>query len=164
MAVVAALSAGGYRLFHDRPALCSGADLKLGGIWDPPRKASVKTAFLSTGLPYADHTWTSVERTLDDYGRRWVAMHTEVCEATRVRGEQSEEVLELRMMCLSQRLHEMKASTELFVGADKLVVEKAVRVAQGLSPLAECADVEALMNPLRPPKDPAKKAKIEEVR
>ena len=33
--------------------------------------------------------------------------------------------------------------------AGKDVVEKAVRIAEGLPPLAECADVEALTRPLR---------------
>jgi tetratricopeptide (TPR) repeat protein len=164
MVSVAALSAGGYHLQHARSAVCSGATLKLGGIWDPPRKAAIKTAFLSTGLPYAEHTWASVERILDDYGRHYTAMHTEACEATRVRGEQSEEVLDLRMMCLSQRLSELKASSDLYTGADREVVKSAVDVALGLSSLEGCADVEALKAPMRPPKDANARAQIEEVR
>src|SRR5262249_38764485 len=63
-----------------------------------------------------------------------------------------------------QRLGAMRVSTDLFAGADKDIVEKAVRIAEGLPPLAECADVETLTRPVRPPKDAAKKAKVGEVR
>ncbi len=44
------------------------------------------------------------------------------------------------------------------------MVEKAAAVASGLSPLSECADVEALKAPVRPPKDAPTRSKVEEVR
>jgi hypothetical protein len=44
-----------------------------------------------------------VEQRLDDYTDVWAQQHTEVCEATRARGEQSEEQMSLRMRCLAER-------------------------------------------------------------
>jgi tetratricopeptide (TPR) repeat protein len=162
--VVIALVASGYAVLHHRGQLCKGAERKLVGVWDGPRKEAVKAAFLATGLPYSGHVWGTVEKALDAYSAGWVSMHTEACEATRLRGEQSEDVLDLRMMCLSQRLQEVKATTDLFVGADKQLVQRAVEVASGLSQLAGCADVEALKAPLRPPKDAQARKKVEEIR
>ncbi len=59
-------------------------------------------AFLGTGRSFAEETWTHVSRLLDDYGRRWTSMYTDACEATHVRGDQSAEVLDLRMTCLER--------------------------------------------------------------
>src|SRR5207253_1883738 len=86
------------------------------------------------------------------------------CLATRARGEQSEETLDLRMICLSQRHAELQATSDLFVGADRGVIEKAADLATRLSPVSECADVEALKTPLRLPREPALRAEVAAVR
>jgi hypothetical protein len=43
-----------------------------------------------------------------------IKQHCRACEATRVRGEQSEELLDRRVECLTQRLRELDALTGLF--------------------------------------------------
>ena len=45
-------------------------------------------------------------------------MHVQTCEATHVRGEQSGEVLDLRMGCLTDTLDEVRALTEVLSRAD----------------------------------------------
>ena len=45
-----------------------------------------------------------VTKLLDDYAAKWAGLYRDACEATHVRGEQSEEVLDLRMGCLNERL------------------------------------------------------------
>jgi tetratricopeptide (TPR) repeat protein/predicted Ser/Thr protein kinase len=132
-----------------RTPLCTGAESRLLGVWDGPRKQASHNAFTATKLPYAGEAWRRVEILLDDYSREWVAMRTDACEATRKRGDQSEAVMDLRMMCLSQRLQELKAAV------DVLTPEKGVEIAAGLPALSVCADVEALKNGLRPPRDTA---------
>lgn len=149
---------------HERNQLCHGGVEALASVWSSQKKSTAKAAFLATRLPFADHLWASVEKSLDGYGRDWVAMHKEACEVTRLRGEQSEDVLDLRMTCLAQHLQELQASAELFAKADRLVVEKSAQVASGLSPLSECADIAALQAPVRPPRDAQARAKVEEVR
>jgi hypothetical protein len=93
--------------------------------------------------------------TLDAYATAWTAMHTEACKATRVRGDQSEAVLTLRMACLDNRLAELGAMVRLFAAGDEPIVLGAVAAAQKLSPIAECADTAALLAPDPLPKDPA---------
>ena len=56
---------------------------------------------------------------LDDYAGRWATMHADACEATRVRGEQPESVMQLRMSCLdSPAAASCGALTGMFAGAD----------------------------------------------
>jgi tetratricopeptide (TPR) repeat protein/predicted Ser/Thr protein kinase len=162
--LLAAVSAGAYRVLSDRRPLCQGAEQRLAGIWDGPTREKVRAALLATRLPYAQFTWNSIERTLEDYSRDWVAMQTDACEATRVRGEQSQEVLDLRTGCLSQRLSELKASTEFFENGGDDGVERAIQVAAGLSSLSGCADLEALKAPLRSPAAAANRLEVDAVR
>jgi tetratricopeptide (TPR) repeat protein len=91
-------------------------------------------------------------------------MQTDACEATRVRGDQSEELLDLRMTCLSQRRDEMKSLVDIFAYADGGVVEKALRAVAALGTLDGCANATALKQPVRPPSDPATLAKVDELR
>jgi tetratricopeptide (TPR) repeat protein len=129
--------------------LCAGAGNFLAGVWDGPRKQAIHESFTATRLPYAEDAWRRVETLLDGYSRGWVAMRTDACEATRKRGDQSEEVMDLRVTCLSQRLQELKASV------DVLTPEKGVDIASELPSLSPCADVDALKHGLKPPRDPA---------
>jgi eukaryotic-like serine/threonine-protein kinase len=165
-AVLALLAAGGlafYGIERRQSRLCSGAEEKLAGIWDTERKASVRRAFLASGRSYANDAWRGVERALDAYTGAWSAMRTEACEATHLRGEQSPELLDLRMGCLDRRLREVRSLTDLFTADDPAVVERAVQASQSLSGLADCADLAALTAPVRPPADPAARQVIERV-
>jgi tetratricopeptide (TPR) repeat protein len=145
-------------------ALCEGAAARLVGVWDDPRKRAVHSAFTAVNEPYAEDAYQHVERALDAYATGWAAMQTESCRATRIRGEQSAELLDLRTACLDRRLDELRAETELFVRADAKVVLHAVQAAGALTGLEECANVVSLRTPLPPPTDPATRTKIAEVR
>ena len=50
----------------------------------------------------------------------------EACEATHVSGEQSAEVLDLRMACLDERLASVRALADTFASADARTVDRAV--------------------------------------
>jgi eukaryotic-like serine/threonine-protein kinase len=154
-------SAGGYRAVQKHNQICKGAEAKLAGIWDPPRATAIEQAFVSTGKPFARAAFAGVKSQLDAQTRNWVAMHTGACEATRLRAEQSEALLDLRMDCLRRRLDEVKALTNVFARADAQVVGKAVEAAQGVAPLWGCADAASLTAPVKPPTDPASRAAVE---
>jgi serine/threonine protein kinase len=169
-----ALYAGGVALFalavgigtwrSHRPPLCRGAEAKLVDVWDETRKTQMRDAFGRVQRPWAAQAFERASWVLDGYARNWAAMHTSACEATRVRGEQSEELLDLRMDCLDQRAHELRALVDVFVSADDKVVQKAVQAAESLTPLDGCANAAALKAPTRLPSDPAARAKVEAVR
>jgi serine/threonine protein kinase/tetratricopeptide (TPR) repeat protein len=159
-----ALAVGIGTLRGHRPALCAGAEAKLVGVWDDARKTEMRAAFRQIERPWAAQAYERASRVLDEYARNWVAMHTSACEATRVRGEQSEELLDLRMECLDQRAHELGALADVFISADDRVVQKAVQAAESLTPLAGCANAAALKAPTRLPSDPVARAQVEAVR
>jgi len=62
----ACFQASGY--FQARRAqLCGGAEEKLVGFWDVPRKEAAHKAFLATKAPFAADVWKTVEKALDHY-------------------------------------------------------------------------------------------------
>ena len=139
---------------------CLDAARHLDGVWDDPLKAQIHAAFGATGRPFAEAAWLGVGKRLDGYAHDWVAMHTEACEATRLRGEQSEHALDLRMTCLGQRRSELRALTGLLAGADSTVVEKALASAAALHAIAACADLTRLEAPMPLPADEPTRVKV----
>jgi tetratricopeptide (TPR) repeat protein len=164
-ALALVLSVGVTHAVHTRGArACEGAAEKVAGIWGPEQKQAAETAFLATGRPFALEAWKSTQRTLDAYTTAWATLRTSACEATRVRGEQSEELLGRRMRCLDQRLAEVAALTRLFAQADTRVVQHAPRTAEQLSPLAGCSDLAVLEATGPQPEDAAAHARTEALR
>ena len=165
-AVIAAACLGIVRAVQiaDRPRLCRAAGDKLTGVWDPEIKRAARAAFERSGRSYATETLASVDRLLGDYLARWTGMYTEACEATNVRGEQSAEVLDLRMACLGDRLGGVKALTRIFARADGQVVDNAVGAASALGTLELCADARLLRNLLPLPDDPVARKEVARIR
>jgi tetratricopeptide (TPR) repeat protein len=150
-----------FQLRADSAAPCRGAERKLAGVWDDKRRQEGRTAFMATRKPYAESAWSAVSRALERYTQSFVAMHTDACEATAVRGEQSQDVLDLRMECLDERLKQVRAVTNLFMHADAQVVERSGAAVRALVPLQVCADLAALQTRVKPPRDAAIRAKVE---
>jgi tetratricopeptide (TPR) repeat protein/predicted Ser/Thr protein kinase len=142
-----------------RAQLCKNAGEELAGFWDKPTRDAMRAAFAASGSPIAADAYGHVARTLDDYARNWTAMRIQACEASRVRGEQSAELLDLRTQCLAQRLAEVKTVRDLLLHVDSQRVAKSVVAAARLTPLDGCADVTLLRAPIPPPSaDVAKQA------
>jgi serine/threonine protein kinase/tetratricopeptide (TPR) repeat protein len=152
VAAVVTATAVSYRSVQSRrEMLCRGASDKVGGIWNPDRRSAIHQSFLASGLPYAEHAFASVSAALDGYGRDWAAEYTDACEATRLRGEQSEDMLDRRMACLEQRRMELAAKVEVFAHADRTALENATQSARSLSPVSECSDLLRLAARSMPP-------------
>jgi tetratricopeptide (TPR) repeat protein len=152
-----------------KSALCAGGAAKFAGVWEAggapsARKEAIRAAFVGGGKSYAADTFAGAARLLDDYVARWTTMYRDACEATSVRGEQSADVLDLRMACLNERLGNLRALTDVFTKADDGVVQNAVGAAGNLPPLDGCADVAALRAVVKPPQDPAARKRVEELR
>jgi tetratricopeptide (TPR) repeat protein len=162
--LLAMLGLFGWRRTHDPARQCRADDRSFAGIWDEARRGTVAHAFAATGAPYADSAARAVALALDSYAERWRAMSSDACEAARVRHEQSAELFDLRMECLGQRRNGFKALTDLFVRADKAMVEHAVTAIQSLEPLDMCAAVATLRATDPPPRDPSRRAHISELR
>jgi tetratricopeptide (TPR) repeat protein len=155
-AVVATMSLAGNR---SRP--CQGISERLAGVWDPNMKRVVREAFGATKLAFAPQAYADLERALDSYTKEWVTTAEQSCEATRVRGDQTEEVLTLRQICLDQRLDGIGALVHVLQEPTKPLVEKGGKAVGGLDPIAACSNVAALRTEGAPP--PEKMPKVKEL-
>jgi len=146
-------------------AACTGSEQHLVGVWDPTVKAGIERSFAATNLPYAAASAKRVISVLDGYAGTWVAMHGDACRATRVQGEQSEHVLDLRMACLASRRDELRSLTAVLSShIDPKTAEKAVDAASSLTPVSGCADIAMLVAPGSEPANPeaaAERRKLE---
>jgi tetratricopeptide (TPR) repeat protein len=160
---------GARRAIGTHQEMCRGGDERWAGIWEAngapsARKDAVRRAFSSSGKAYAAQAFESSSRLLDDYVRAWLSMYTETCEATHVRGEQSADVLDLRMSCLQDRFNGVSALSDLLARADDTVVENAVSAAGALPRLERCTDVKALRAVIKPPEDAATQKRVDDLR
>jgi serine/threonine protein kinase/tetratricopeptide (TPR) repeat protein len=144
-------------------ALCRGGEEQMARVWGAGAREQVRTAFAGLRLPYADSAAATFTHALDEYATSWTQMRRDACEATRLRGEQSEEVLDLRMACLSDRLKEVSALSDVMRHPDADAVQEASRATTALTPVAECADIAALKGAQPRPRDPAQRKRIDEL-
>ncbi|MCU1280388.1 MAG: hypothetical protein JWM53_3934 [bacterium] len=149
-----------YRHSQHSEHMCRDGAAQLAGIWDTSRKQLLERAFAASGLPFAADANRTVAATLDRYGAAWAAMHDDACAATRFRGEQSEELLDLRIQCLADRRSELTALTQALVAPSKRELERSVEASAALSAIVECAATHELVNRVPLPKDPAKRRAV----
>jgi tetratricopeptide (TPR) repeat protein len=157
---VAAGAAGAHRFTAGQRAMCAGGPGRAASVWGPDRRAAIARAFAATGNSNAARAFANASALVDQYVARWTGMYADSCEATQVRGEQSAEVLDLRMGCLGERLSGVRALGDVFLTADRGVVDNAVGAASALPALDRCADVPMLRAVIKPPDDPAVRAKV----
>jgi serine/threonine-protein kinase len=162
---VASILVGVVRLVrHARIAPCRGMEQKLDGVWDPATRATVENAFAASGIAGAGTTAQQLATMLDGYTSAWVKARADACEATRVRGEQSERLLDLRVVCLDDRLNELRSLTRELSQPDKAIVDGALDAARQLARLEPCADKRALEAVVPPPNDPKLRARVDALR
>ena len=151
---VVLVALGGWRVARAGRIDCVAPTGRLDAIWsgrDDPRRQSIDRAFAASGLPTADTSWQRASKALDDYISKWSTMYVETCEATHVRGEQSSEVLDLRMSCLNDNLDQVRALTHVLMTAQATTVAHAVAAASELTPPSRCADISLLRSAVRCP-------------
>jgi tetratricopeptide (TPR) repeat protein len=145
---------------------CRLAAEQLGGTWNGAVKNEIRAAFTTTrNARYGADTYERLAGMLDRYASAWVAMRTEACEATQVRGEQSAQLMDLRMHCLDRRASELSAMLTVLVQASEpSVVEHALDAASGLDDVGTCADRASLIAAVPPPSDPRVRQRVAKLR
>ncbi len=99
----------------------------------------------------------------DRFAEQWVTQREQACRATRVRGAQSETVMELRYHCLDTRLDSFGNAVErVEAGAQQTLFELSDLAAE-LPSLAPCEDVVALRAQYPPPEDPGVRARVRQL-
>ena len=154
---VSVVAAGGWKLARGERVACSLPKDRIAAAWavdaNHPRPQTIRRAFIASGRPSAETSWQRLSATLDEYIRAWSAMYLDTCEATHLRGEQSTDVLDLRMSCLNDNLDQVRALTDTLVTADSQVVSNAVTASRDLTPVTRCADVALLRSAVPLPRD-----------
>ncbi len=136
--------------FAFRPASevsCGGGEDHLAKVWNLTRRGQIEAAFLATHRAHAAETFAKLGPMIDDWGRTWTLGHRDACEATRVRGEQSEHALDLRMRCLDDRLDEVGATVEVMTAGGGAAVDRALDAAMHFPTVDVCARATAVAPP-----------------
>ena len=149
--VAAGLGLGLHQWTAARQQQCSGAADHLVGVWDETRRSEMRDAIVGIDAEYAELVWDRTGPVLDAYAGAWTRMHTEACEATTLRGEQSADAMDLRMQCLHAARQHLRAAVAVLVAADATVVRKAHEVVDGLPLLSRCGDLKSLRAAVEPP-------------
>jgi tetratricopeptide (TPR) repeat protein len=143
---------------------CASAATALEGVWDLTRRRVVASALQRAPGPWAEDVAIGVPARLDTWATEWTAARREACAATMVRGEQSSELMDLRIACLDRDRIALRAVVDVLAEADAEVAKGAPRAVAGLPSLAECADVTRLRQRVVDPTDPDLRATVDEVR
>ena len=144
-AVIAALTtatvAGIAVALSDRSNVCDVVDEGLPESWTAERKEGLARKFAAAG---GEPTWALIEPWVDQRVEAWASQRRDACQATHVRGEQSEDALDLRMRCLDRRAVEMESLFATYDLVDESTLPSAVRALDALPGLDVCADLEFL--------------------
>ncbi len=127
--------------------------------WNASRATSVGTAL-------GEGAWvpTTVAR-FGDLASAWQASYRTVCEATRVRGDQSDRLLELRMRCLDRALDRFDTLVTTVTAQGRMLEPSArIEVASAVAQLPAPAACETLTDAseLALPSDPAARARVKD--
>jgi tetratricopeptide (TPR) repeat protein len=142
---------------HAASPTCASAGERIATVWDATRRAQVSRA-LGPALP------AHLLDAIDAYARGWGEQRVEACRATHERGEQSGELLDLRMQCLDRRLDELGALLDVLVAGEPGVAGKAESAVDALVPLSACADVQSLRDVVPLPAAPEARARVAALR
>ena len=140
-ALTTAVVAGVAMTFAERTEPCSGVDASLPESWTDARKEELSDKFEAVG---GGQTWTRIQPIIDARVEGWAAQRRDACEATHVRGEQSEDALDLRMRCLDRRAVEIESLLATYDGVDESTLPAAAQALDTLPSLDVCADLEFL--------------------
>ena len=160
LATAAVLAIVGAAVWSQRTpvTLCTGGEAELQTVWSPAQASALRAAFaeLPNGVARANATVGAI----DEWAKQWSQMHREACEATRVRGVQSEDLLDRRMLCLNGELVQLQATAGL-LSTKGPALDKAGEAVRGLPAVARCANAQALLERVPLPTDPAVKEKYD---
>lgn len=163
-AVVAALVTAGvvgvaFSLGTDKP--CKGVGDRLDAVWNDASKSALQAKFEDVE---AAPTWSRMAGMLDAKVKAWAEQRRDACAATHVRGEQSEDALDLRMRCLDRRALEVESLLATLDGLEPTRVPPALRSLEQLPGVDVCADVEFLRLSRPTPEAPEERAAVEALR
>ena len=144
-------------------AACAGSEARIAAVWSDERRAAVERSFVATSLPYAEDTWSKIQRRLDAYAEEWIVADRASCEERRG-GVLTDSLYERAAACLDGSRRELGALVTVYADADAKVVESALKASEALPRIDRCRDRQGLVTGLMPVTDPKKAAGVAEIR
>lgn len=129
-------------------------------IWTAARRTEVLDALRATKAQGVEEAWQSTARVIDAWNAQWTAEWIDACDATHVRAEQSGELLDTRLDCLSARKAESAALANELAKPTAKMVEKMSEAAGRLTSPASCSAANLARDRRRAPTDPAQRTAV----
>lgn len=143
----------------EKAPVCQSGSTRAASVWNPPARRAVESAFAAGNTPFATSSFRAASGQLDQWAAAWSQMYDDTCAATRVRAEQSEALLDLRMACLDRSLQRVNALVSVFRGRPEPgVVQRSADAVARVRGLADCANTRALLGAAAPPPAHAQRA------
>ncbi|MFV8752968.1 protein kinase domain-containing protein [Nannocystaceae bacterium ST9] len=138
--------------------VCEGAEQAFADAFDDDDRAAIGQRFADSG---AQATAALLLPRLDAWTDEWHLGWREACEATHVRHEQSEELLDRRMSCLERRRRRFAAFIELLRNGEGTLTREALAALAAVGSPAQCSERDELLARMPPPSEPERRATIE---
>ena len=148
---LAAIVGGLLWMQGSKPAPCRGARQQIETVWSAKEAGALRIAFAATERSYAESTAAHVVEGLDDFSKRWTAVHREACEATRIRKERPEDLMDRQMSCLERGRSSLAQLVRVLVAADGQAVDRAIAALDELPDIEACGDLERVLSGVQPP-------------
>ncbi len=128
----------------NRLEACKSSSHTIEEVWNAQRREAVRARFDAASAPYADASWLSITRALDQYAGAWTKVYDVRCTAdARARARRTPRFDDPGLLCLEDRKADLdlllgQLATDEGVEASVLYAAKAV---QSLPPPATCTAV-----------------------
>ena len=143
---------------------CGGGDDRIAGVWNAAERAKLEHAFGGAKRPHAGASLQRTSGIVDAWTGSWKLGYVDACRATRVQGEQSEHVLDLRMQCLTRKLDAVRVTLDLLGAGGDDAVDHALDAVLALPSIAPCADAAGLTAAVAPPETEVARQAVAAVR
>ncbi|MEO8552736.1 MAG: tetratricopeptide repeat protein, partial [Kofleriaceae bacterium] len=143
---------------------CGTGDDRIADVWNPSVRARLDHAFAASNRPHATASLDRLGALVDTWTGTWKSGYVEACYATRVRGDQSAHVMDLRMQCLTRRLEDTRTTLATLAAGGGDAVDHAFDAILALPSVAPCADQAGLTAAVAPPETDAARQGVSAVR
>ncbi|MCA8921517.1 MAG: tetratricopeptide repeat protein, partial [Planctomycetes bacterium] len=141
---------------------CEASALAAEEVWNDGVRDQIRGALAGGGSGGDEATTRLILAHVDDYVSGWVQARKQSCVATRVLEEQPEEVYGARARCLDRQLADLAAVTRVLTVPNAKHTALASKAVWALPPTQRCADADALLAVVSPPRDPQQRQAVDD--
>ena len=117
---------------------CEAGAAELADVWDAARRDQIAARLRDATPERVSHTATAVTASLQGLADSWLAARREACEATQVRGDETEVEMDERLRCLIRSRRKFGAVVDLLAHGDASVLDRAVTLVDSLPHANAC--------------------------